>query len=186
MANFDTGLLGFMPNDEEKYKEYMIRSMRPDLYDRTQPMGGYDINQLIEQMQTNRQQPEGMVQPGVVQQPQTEQLQKGLLGAAPTEPQQESQPVEVQETPEVMVDTNADELAKGSGATSGAANMAQSAQAADADAAASAKQLEAKKDQQASETMQMALAEQKRKEQEEQGLFSQIFGMGMQLLPYFL
>jgi hypothetical protein len=175
MANFDTGLLGFPNDDEDKFREYMIQSLRPDIY------GGFDISQL-DQMQDSAQPPaQSMEQPTEIQVPQTAELSHGLLGNVP---QQEQQQVEVQATPDVMVPSSADDLAHA--ATSGATDMAQYGEQANQQNIAAGKQLAANKDAQAQQTMQMALAEQRRKEQEEQGLFSQILGTAAQILPLFI
>jgi hypothetical protein len=158
------------------------------MYDRTQAVGGMDIEDVLGKMQENPQSDtQSMEQPAEVARDEAprQELAQGLLGNVPKAPQQEQQEVELQESPGVVVQDNAEALAHGGNASGGAAEMASSAKAADADAKMAAQQLEAKKSSLAAQTDQQAMAEYQRMQQEQDPL-SQIFGLGMQLLPLFI
>lgn len=195
MANFDTGLLGFSPDDEEKYREYMIRSLRPDMYDRTQQVGGVNLDWLNQMQGSAPKAPEQPVgQPVEAEKPQAPQQQpvQGLLGKTPEAPQTVEQ-----EKPEVTQQVNpidnqaqgtqqakAETLA-GGGASSGAAEMAQSSEAANADAAAAGKSLETKKENMMEETSQQSQQQHQQKLQEAQGFdefLGGLLGMGLNSL----
>jgi hypothetical protein len=196
MANFDTGLLGFSPDDEEKYREYMIRSLRPDMYDRTQQVGGVNLDWLNQMQGSAPKAPEQPIgQPAEAEKPQAPQQQpvQGLLGKTPEAPQTVEQ-----EKPEVTQQVNpidnqaqgtqqakAETLASGGGASSGAAEMAQSSEAANADAAAAGKSLEAKKENMMEETSQQSQQQHQQKLQEAQGFdefLGGLLGMGLNSL----
>lgn len=195
MANFDTGLLGFSPDDEEKYREYMIRSLRPDMYDRTQQVGGVNLDWLNQMQGSAPKAPEQPIgQPVEAEKPQAPQQQpvQGLLGKTPEAPQTVEQ-----EKPEVTQQVNpidnqaqgtqqakAETLA-GGGASSGAAEMAQSSEAANADAAAAGKSLETKKENMMEETSPQSQQQHQQKLQEAQGFdefLGGLLGMGLNSL----
>lgn len=211
MANFDIGLLGFSPDDEEKYKEYMIRSLRPDMYDRTQQVGGVDLdwlNQMQDSMPEQQDQSELQIgkateaeKPKVPKQQPVQGLLRNIPGGTQQQPVEQEQaevtqqvnPInnQTQNTPQTQTASLAGggSVLGGTGATSDAAEMAQSSEAANNDAAVAGKQLEAKKEQMGEETSQQAAElsqqEYERQKQESQGLESflgGLLGLGLNML----